>query len=232
MGMTGVSNLKARAALLMVGLLATLLVLALSACGGGGSAQEEVKARPLPEDPKALRPGEYRSTEFKPSFSFRVGKGWRTSSEFPQVSDKLAITRGEYDPPPTLIFRNLQEVFKYTKNGTTPEVVKAPKDMVGWFQHHPYLDTEKPEPATVGGVKGVQFDWIVSEDAPYDEINLFRYTDGSDGSAGKGFKYRAIILEDVEGKTVTIGIGSLAIEFDDLLPEAQKVLDTVKWRGL
>jgi hypothetical protein len=232
MGMTGVSNLKARAALLMVGLLATLLVLALSACGGGGSAQEEVKARPLPEDPKALRPGEYRSTEFKPSFSFRVGKGWRTSSEFPQVSDKLAITRGEYDPPPTLIFRNLQEVFKYTKNGTTPEVVKAPKDMVGWFQHHPYLKTEKSESATVGGVKGVQFDYIVSEDAPYDDINLFRYTDGSDGSAGKGFKYRAIILEDVEGKTVTIGIGSLAIEFDDLLPEAQKVLDTVKWRGL
>src|ERR671921_488766 len=190
MGMTGVSNLKARAALLMVGLLATLLVLALSACGGGGSAQEEGKARPLPEDPKALRPGEYRSTEFKPSFSFRVGKGWRTSSEFPQVSDKLAITRGEYDPPD--------------------------------------LDLQEPP----GGVKGVQFDWIVSEDAPYDEITLFRYTDGSDGSAGKGFKYRAIILEEVEGKTVTIGIGSLAIEFDDLLPEAQKVLDTVKWRGL
>ena len=232
MGMTGVSNLKARAALLMVGLLATLLVLALSACGGGGSAQEEVKARPLPEDPKALRPGEYRSTEFKPSFSFRVGKGWRTSSEFPQVADKLAITRGQEEPPPTLIFRDLQEVFKYTKNGTTPEVVKAPKDMVGWFQHHPYLKTEISESATVGGVKGVQFDYIVSEDAPYEDINLFRYTDGSDGSAGKGFKYRAIILEDVEGKTVTIGIGSLTIEFDDLLPEAQKVLDTVKWRGL
>jgi hypothetical protein len=217
--------------ILRLGLLATLLVLALSACGGGGSAQEEAKARPLPEDPKALRPGEYRSTEFKPSFSFRVGKGWRTSSEFPQVSDKLAITRGEYDPPPTLIFRNLQEVFKYTKNGTTPEVVKAPKDMVGWFQHHPYLKTEKSESATVGGVKGVQVDYIVSEDAPYEEINLFRYTDGSDGSAGKGFKYRAIILEDVEGKTVTIGIGSLAIEFDDLLPEAQKVLETVTWTG-
>jgi hypothetical protein len=221
-----------RSRALGLGLLATLLVLALSACGGGGSAQEEAKARPLPEDPKALRPGEYRSTEFKPTFSFRVGKGWRTSSEFPQVSDKLAITRGEYDPPQTLIFRDLQEVFKYTKNGTTPEVVKAPKDMVGWFQHHPYLKTEKSESATVGGVKGVQVDYIVSEDAPYEEINLFRYTDGSDGSAGKGFKYRAIILEDVEGKTVTIGIGSLGIEFDDFLPEAQEVLDTVKWRGL
>jgi hypothetical protein len=38
-------------------------------------------------------------------------------------------------------------------------------------------------------------------------------------------------VRDVEGKTVTIGLGSLTIEFDDLLPEAQKVLDTVKWAG-
>jgi hypothetical protein len=231
MGMTRVSNLKARAALLVVGLLATLLVLALSACGGGGSAQEEAKASPLPEDPKALRPGEYRSEEFEPSFSFGVGKGWRTSSEFLEISDKLAIVRGEEDPSPTLIFRNLQEVFKYDKTGTTLEVVKAPKDMVGWFQNHPELETEKPKPVTVGGVKGLQFDYIASEDATYDEINLFRYTDGSDGGAGKGFKYRATILEDVKGETVTIGIGSPASEFKDFLPEAQKVLDTVKWAG-
>jgi hypothetical protein len=108
-----------------------------------------------------------------------------------------------------LIFRDLQEVYRYDKTGTTLAVVKAPEDMVGWFQHHPDLETEKPEPVTVGGVKGQQFDYIVSEDATYDEITLFRYTDGSDGSAGKGFKYRAIILEDVESKTVTIGIGSL-----------------------
>ena len=167
-------------------------ILALTACGGGGGseqeqakAQEEAKARPLPEDPKALRPGEYHSTEFKPSFSFRVGKGWRTSSYFPQISDRLAITRGEEGGSPTLIFRDLQEVFKYTKNGTTLEVEPAPKDMVGWLQHHPYLKTEKPESATVGGVKGVQLDYIVSGDAPYDKINLFRYTDGTEGAPGK-----------------------------------------------
>jgi hypothetical protein len=85
---------------------------------------------------------------------------------------------------PTLRFRNLQEIYKYDKSVRTPDlpqVVKAPKDMVGWFQHHPYLDTEKPEPATVGGVKGVQFDYIVREDTPSDEINLFRYADGSVG---------------------------------------------------
>ena len=55
---------------LRLGLLVTVLVLALSACGGD---EKKAKARPLPEDPKALRPGTYRSEEFKSSLSFRVG---------------------------------------------------------------------------------------------------------------------------------------------------------------
>ena len=227
MGMTRVRNLKPRAALLVVGLLGTLLVLALSACGAGG-AKEEAKVRHLPEDPQKLSPGQYRSEEFKPSFSFSVGKGWNNVPL--ETSDKLAIERGGEEPP-LLIFRNLQEVYKYDKTGTTPEVVKAPKDMVGWFQHHPYLDTEKPEPATVGGVKGVQFDYVVSEDFPSEAINLYRYTDGSTGVFSTGNKGRAIILEDVKGKTAIIGLGCLATEFDDYLPKAQKVLDTVKWTG-
>jgi hypothetical protein len=242
MSMSRVSNLKAWAALLMVGLLATLLVLALSACGGGGAGdaehQQQAKVRHLPdkEYAEALPPGEYRSEEFKPSFSLTVGKGWHNVPQ--ETSDKLAIARGGvFEEGPTLGFRNLQKVYEYTKNGTTSEVVKAPKDMVGWFQHHPYLDTEKPEPATVGGVKGVQFDWIVSEDAPSDDITLYMFTDGSTGYAGKGYKIRTIILEGVKGKTVTISIignpttGNPTTEFDDFLPKAQKVLDSVKWTG-
>jgi hypothetical protein len=210
-------------------LLVVLAVLALGACGSGGSAQEEAKVRHLPEDPQKLSPGQYRSEEFKPSFSFSVGKGWNNVPL--ETSDKLAIERGGEEPP-LLIFRNLQEVYKYDKTGTTPEVVKAPKDMVGWFQHHPYLDTEKPEPATVGGVKGVQFDYVVSEDFPSEAINLYRYTDGSTGVFSTENKGRAIILEDVKGKTAIIGLGCLATEFDDYLPKAHKVLDSVKWTGL
>jgi hypothetical protein len=220
------------------------LALALGACSAGDQ-EGGAKARPLPEDPQKLSPGEYRSEEFKPSFSLTVGKGWHNVPL--ETSDKLAIQRGGPEEGPTLGFRNLQEVYEYTKKGTTSEVVKAPKDMVGWFQHHPYLDTEKPEPATVGGVKGVQFDWIVSEDAPSEEITLFKFTDGSTGYAGKGYKIRTIILEGVKGKTVTIGIignpttgnpttgnpttGNPTTEFDDFLPKAQKVLDSVKWTG-
>ena len=84
------------------------LALALGACGAGGS-KEEAKARPLPEEEKALPPGEYRSEEFKPSFSLTVGKGWHNVP--PEISDKLAIAVGSVGVEgPTLGFRNLQEV--------------------------------------------------------------------------------------------------------------------------
>ena len=215
------------------GLLVTLLVLALSACGSGvgeaGNQEEEANARPLPENNVTLRPGEYRSEKFEPSFSFRVGGGWIHVA--PELPDKLAISPGRQGGDPLLIFRNLREVYKPTKSAGTPNVVEAPEDMVGWFQNHPYLKTEKPEPVTIGGVKGVQFDWVVAEDAPYADVDTFKYSDGSNAASAKGFKHRAIILEDVRGETVTIGIGSKASEFDEFLPEAQKVLETVKWGG-
>jgi hypothetical protein len=58
---------------LRLGLVVTLVVLAMNDCGGGAGAggQMEAKAHPLPEDEKALRPGEYRSVEFEPSLTFK-----------------------------------------------------------------------------------------------------------------------------------------------------------------
>src|SRR5215213_9382802 len=103
-------------------LLVTLAVLALTACGGGN--EEASKPRPLPEEEKALRPGEYRSEEFKPSFSFRVGKGWTNAP--PETSDLLHI---QWEQKGGIGFLKFQEVYEPTKTGT-PNVVKAPKDML------------------------------------------------------------------------------------------------------
>jgi hypothetical protein len=214
--------------------LVVLVVLALSACGGG---EKKAKARPLPEDPKTLRPGTYRSEEFKPSLSFRVGKGWSSTSL--ESSDALQITRGQ---TAGLGFANVQEAYKPTRTGT-PNVVDAPKDMVGWFQQHPYLQTSKPEPVTVGGVKGVQFDVVVGDRPQYyipictsivgtpNCVDLFRLSTGGPILLVEGDKAGVIVLEDVEGETVTIGFYSPASEFGELAPEAQKVLESVEWRG-
>jgi hypothetical protein len=214
---------------LMVALLVTLVVLAVSACGGG--QDEANKPRPLPEDEKALRPGVYRSEEFKPSLSFKVGKGW--SSAPLEASDSLFIRRGE---TMGLGFVKPQEVYKPTK-GEALQIVDAPKDLVGWFQHHPHLQTDKPEPVTVGGVKGEQFDVVVA-DLPEDYssvcgsdcVGIFRLSTGFQWILAAGDKLRLIVLEDVQGETVALGFVSPASTFDEFAPKAQKVVDTVKWR--
>ena len=61
---------------LRLALLVTLVVLAMSACGGGSQEEQASNPRHLPQNNATLRPGEYHLQEFEPSLSFRVGKGW------------------------------------------------------------------------------------------------------------------------------------------------------------
>jgi hypothetical protein len=226
MGMTRVRNLKAWTTLLMVGLLATLLVLALSACeGGGGSGggePQQAKARPLPDkEYKALPPGEYRSEEFKPAFSFRVGKGWQTpDAVIKETPERLIIAstqeaKGGY----LLIFRNPPEAYDPQKHKWVN--VNSYEDILSWFEHHPQLKTSNPQPVTVGGVKGVQLETHVAKDSPVDEVPSFRYSDGFEAGIVRGEQSRTIIL-DMKGEAVSIGVD---------FPRAQKVVDTVKWGG-
>lgn len=217
---------------LLLVLLVALLVFMLSACGGS----EESKPRPLPEARQDLPPGEYRSEEFEPSLSFRVGEGWTNFP--PEVYDGLRITRG-YEIG-GLGFANLQgaRFYRPTRTGT-PYVVEVPEDMVGWFRRHPYLKTDGPEPVEVGEVKGVQLD-VAVEDLPNDHsgmcgsdcVGFFRLSSGGPPLAfWEEDKARVISFEDVKGERVIVGFGSPSTEFDEHAKEAQKVIDTVKWRA-
>jgi hypothetical protein len=114
----------------------------------------------------------------------------------------------------------------------------------GWLQQHPYLQTSNREPVTVGGVKGVELDVVVG-DLPkgYNPtcssivgqpncVDLVRLSTGEPVFVVEGEKVRVIVLEDLEGETVAIGFASPVSEFEEFVSEAQKVIDTVKWRGL
>ena len=217
-------------------MLAALVVVALAACGG---TEKETKPRPLPEDDKALQPGEYRSEEFEPSLSFRVGDGWTNVP--PESSEFLAIQRGAMGG--VYLFR-VREVYEPARMGM-PNVEEAPKDPKGWVawgRHHPYLRTSEPEQVEVGGVEGKRIDVVVG-DLPEDYrgrcgtdcVDIGR-VEGvpplkNDIFAPGDAKERVTFL-DVEGETVTISITSPAIVFEDFVPEAQKVLDSVEWRGV
>jgi hypothetical protein len=225
--MNRVRNLKAWTTLLMVGLLATLLVLALSSCGGGGGSgggehHQQAKARPLPDkEYKALPHGEYHSEEFKPAFSFRVGKGWQTpDAKINETPERLIIeSTGLVEGSTLLIFRNPPEAYDPQKHKWVN--VNSYEDILSWFQHHPYLKSSNPEPVTVGGVKGVQLETDVANDSPEDGVKSFRYSDGFVASIDRGEQSRTIIL-DMKGEAVSIGVG---------FPGAQKVVDSVKWGG-
>ena len=123
---------RSRRQALKLGLLVTLVALALSACGGGGSegeakAHQEAQARPLPGGEKALSPGEYHSVKFKPSLSFRLGKG--LTSAPPLLPDYIEIDGPDGGPSRWICFSNVKEVYK---PGTLGEVVKAPQGP-GWL---------------------------------------------------------------------------------------------------
>ena len=43
-------------------------------------------------------------------------------------------------------------------------------------------------------------------------------------------KIRFVILEEVEGETVTIAIDTAPDQFDNALPQAEKILNSVEWK--
>jgi hypothetical protein len=213
-----------------LGLLVALVVLVLSACGG---SEKEAKVRPLPEDWQALRPGTYRSEEFKPSLTFKVGKGWKNGPY--ESSDNFVITRG--DEPWGVGFGTIHRVYESSRKGS-PNLVKAPQNLVGWFEHHPYLETSEPKPVTVGGIEGKQFDVVVGS-LPEEYVgacgakcvDITRFSDGSLLAHTKGIKAHLIVLEGVKGKTVLMGFSNQASDFDEFAPKAQNFVGSVKWTG-
>jgi hypothetical protein len=132
-----------------LGLVVAFVVLAISACGrgdsgaaGGGEAgEEQAKARTVPE------------------FSFEVvGQGWVVGG----YEERGILDMRQGAGAPVLSFVNEQKVFDPSQPRDLVSV-SAPEDMVAWLQQHPYLQTDEPQPATVGSVEGVQFDAMVAD---------------------------------------------------------------------
>lgn len=231
------------------GALIALTALTLNACGGdlaGGSEHQQSEGRPLPKYGQASLPaGQYHTTEFDPSLSFRIsGDDWRFEGPSgtlgdPEHPDYLFFQRV---PEAEIAFFNLRKVEGIYKpkgqnrpipeGSGTIESVPTPDKLVGWFQRHPYLKTSKPEPITVGGVKGVQFDVACANLQKKDtQVEIFKLSTGGTSQVFFLKQDHYIVLKDVKGVPVVIYYNDLKDNFDKFVPVAEKVLRSVEWTG-
>lgn len=228
------------------------VVLIMGACGGSGDEQSstpETEASTETLDvtyPDMAVEGYGFEGVFEPalSFTFRVDK-WAVGDE-PDTINFLYITEEERtmgpvaatSDPMALTFSNVKEVFDPSKPDEKVPI-SAPEDMVAWFQEHPNLEVGEPVPVTVGGVAGTQLDVVVSsvlndypEDCPVPCVNAWpRSPQPMSFLFFLGDKGRHIVL-DIEGETVIVSIEAPEEKFDEFLPEAQEVLDTVEWKAV
>jgi hypothetical protein len=200
----------------------------------------------LPKYGRASLPaGRYHTTEFEPSLSFRItGGDWRFEGPSgvlgdPEHPDYLFFQRV---PEAEIAFFNLRKVegiYKPTgQNRPIPEgsgtlvPVPTPDELVEWFQHHPYLKTSKPEPVTVGGVKGVQFDVACANLQKKDtQVDIFGLSTGGTSQVFFLKQEHYIVLKDVKGVPVVIYYNDPKDHFDKFVPVAKKVLRSVQWTG-
>jgi hypothetical protein len=230
------------------GVLVVLIALVPNACGGGaagGSEHQQAEGRPLPKyDQASLPAGRYHTTEFEPSFSFRIpGNGWKFEGPSgalgdPEHPDYLFF---EKVPEAEIAFFNLRKLKGVLKpRGPTGAVEPMPAtdQLVEWFQHHPYLKTSEPEPATVGGAKGVQFDVVLANLPENHEglcgktahcLDIFALSTGGSSEIYYLKRDHYIVLEDVKGVSVVIYYSDLKDHFDKFEPVVEKVLRSVEW---
>src|SRR5829696_9213876 len=234
---------------LRFGMLVALSALILSACGGGaagGGEHQQARGRPLPKyDQASLPEGRYHTTEFEPSLSFRItGDDWRFEGPSgalgdPEHTDYLFFQKVPEAQIAFFNLRKLKGVYK-PKGQNRPIVpgageigsVPAPDELVGWFQHHPALKTSEPEPATVGGFKGVQFD-VVTANLLKDDccVDIFALSTGGPWEVIDFETHHFIVLKNVKGVPVLIQYKDEKDQFDEFVPVAEKVLQSVEWTG-
>jgi hypothetical protein len=161
----------------------------------------------------------------------------------PERSDYLFLGKG---PGGQIAFFNLRKVKGIYKpkgpRGAT-EPVPAPDELVDWFRHNPYLKTSEPEPASVGGEEGVQFDVVLPRSRPVNHkgicggtgcLDIFKLSTGG-ASEIFGFfheyekKEHYIILKDVKGIPVVIAYNDGTNVYEEFVPVAKKVLKSVEW---
>lgn len=242
-----------RARLVLVGALGCLIAVAGAACGRGEEAaptpptteeadppaeSQPAESIPATETDAGSSPGNvYVETLFQPAFTLDLG-GSYSSSPGPAIALIQVGASGEFG----LSFLNdlVLRADPGTEHADDPispdEGENAAADLATWLLKHPRLEATDPEPATIAGHEGVQFDVTVKEEEAYDNtwcgpqrcVILFDHA-GAGYFLAVGSPMRVISL-DVDGEEVLMLVEALdPAEFDTWTAMAAEILETLSF---
>jgi TRAP-type C4-dicarboxylate transport system substrate-binding protein len=183
-----------------------------------------------------MLPGSYVTSNFQPSFSFRVdGLNWRAEHEAKDdayffygspccVQHARAVTGVLFVMQPALVSDPTRDV-----------LVEAPADLVGWLRHNPHMKVGPVSAVLVAGIRGVQFDAAFRSATKHGDgcANFIPNTAGDFGSFlfCPGDKARLIALT-VAGKPIVIAIQTIPGDgLAAFLPKARRLLATLRFEA-
>lgn len=181
---------------------------------------------------RALLPGTYVTARFQPAITFRLedapGSRWSLEGDLP---DTLGLGKEE---TAFLSFLRPTKVI----DPKTLEEVEVPSDLVAWLRTHPNLQLANPMPAIIAGVEGIQLD--ITRVIPATDqrcgiggsvppcLAIAPISDGAPFIFLEDTVARITVL-DVDGQAILVVIEDQRDTFDQFLPQAQQVLDTVQF---
>jgi hypothetical protein len=224
------------------------LSLVLAACGQDESPKTTGTGEPSPEatetfsepqvlEPggptgRALLPGTYVTARFQPAVTFRLeeapGSRWSLEGDLP---DTFGL--GKEDTAFLTLLRPSKVI-----DPKSLEPVAAPSDLLTWIRTHPNLAVANPRSASIGGIEGTQVDitavtpaakqrcGIGGDDPPC--VAIAPISDGAPFIFVEGTVARITVI-DVDGQAIMAVIEDQADTYEQFLPQAERVLQTVEF---
>jgi hypothetical protein len=202
------------------------LVLAGAGCSSSAGSDSEREGTPtLPLSATApegacLGRGAYRTTRFRPRFSFRLGDdNWC----YEQVVGWFAPFWWK-EKPEFVVFSRPSKVY----NPTTGRIVSPPRDFVSWLRRHPGVVFSRSATTTIGGIRAVALEGgaKANKSACLWPSN-YRGKDQCVG-AFEGERLRVTVLK-VRHRPLLITTEARLDRWDDFRPNADAFIRTLKF---
>jgi hypothetical protein len=181
---------------------------------------------------RALLAGTYVTARFEPAVTFRLdeapGSRWSLEGDLP---DTLGL--GKEDTAFLTLLRPSKVI-----DPKTLEEVALPSDLLTWIRTHPNLDVANPTSASIGGIEGAQVDitavtpvskqrcGIGGDDPPC--VAIAPISEGAPFIFVEGTVARITVI-DVDGQAIMAVIEDQADTYEQFLPQAERVLETIEF---